>query len=583
MSEATPQDPGTDRVGVPQSVGPYQVIRLVSQNTLSSVYECAPLYPGAHGIAVKVLEAPTADSTIFRRFEREFASLQQLDHPSVVRVLSFGWTDNHSSRKPYIAMQFVTGMRLCEYLTDHNPPLSKRIQIIRSLADALQHIHNHGIVHRDLKPSNILISDSGNPVIIDFGIALTDPGTNTQSLHTMTGHVAGTPMYMSPEQMRGEKIDSRSDVFTLGVIAYEMMSGQHPFNLNRVPVTKMSETLHEVTPLPLGSIVRASKSGLDVIIGKAIEIDIRDRYQSAALIHEELNRLQNGLPISAGSPTTFESVVRWSRRHPTLSKGILFLAASLILSVSVIGMYRSQVRRAEMNEIAGEQSAKMLRVLLSQDYHEADSADKAFRKAMLDQFVANFDSLELNPAARTQCRVAIAESLIMMGDNQSSLDQYPKILEEHTRLYGPDDRRTILMHIRYAKRLQQSGQSEIANHELESILGVIPKSTDSDLRGRVYYAEGIIREQQQRLEDALSAYTKAEPLLESASGNAEAEILQMYALYRIARVARSLDKPDLAISTLQKLIPLAEVRLGDTHRDTVLARQDLADLIEVKP
>ena len=583
MIDAPPTSPTQDHHGIPQSIGPYAVTRLVTRNSLSTVYECAPLYPGTQGVAVKVLETPTADPTVIRRFEREFASLQQLDHPSVVGVLAFGWTDNQSTGKPYIAMQYVDGKRLNDYLDEYNPLLTERIEIIRRLADGLQHIHNHSIVHRDLKPSNILITESGKPVIIDFGVSLTNYDLDDQSLNTMTGHVAGTPVYMSPEQMRGDTVDTRSDVFTLGIIAYEMISGQHPFNLDRVPVTSMSETLHQAIPKPLGSIARATRGGLDAIIAKAIAIDPRDRYQSAAVLADELKRLQNGMPISVGSPSAIETLGRWGRKHPFLAKSFFATAVTIAISFSAVGLYQSQVRRAEMNELAGEQSAKMLRVLLSQDYFAADDSDKAFRKAMLDQFVANFESLELNPAARTQCRVAIAESLIMMGDNQGSLAQYPKILEEHSELYGPRDRRTILMRIRYAKRLQQAGQSELSNRELELALTTMPTSDDPDLRGRVYYAEGIIRQQQQRLEEALTAYSIAEPLLESVAGNAETELLQLYALYRISRVARSLDKIDLAIATLQKLIPMGEVRLGDSHRDVLLARKDLSELYEMNP
>jgi len=583
MIDAPPTSPTQDHHGIPQSIGPYAVTRLVTRNSLSTVYECASLYPGTQGVAVKVLETPTADPTVIRRFEREFASLQQLDHPSVVGVLAFGWTGNQSTGKPYIAMQYVDGKRLNDYLDEYNPPLTERIEIIRRLANGLQHIHNHSIVHRDLKPSNILITESGKPVIIDFGVSLTNYDLDDQSLNTMTGHVAGTPVYMSPEQMRGDTVDTRSDVFTLGIIAYEMISGQHPFNLDRVPVTSMSETLHQAIPKPLGSIARATRGGLDAIIAKAIAIDPRDRYQSAAVLADELKRLQNGMPISVGSPSAIETLGRWGRKHPFLAKSFFATAVTIAISFSAVGLYQSQVRRAEMNELAGEQSAKMLRVLLSQDYFAADDSDKAFRKAMLDQFVANFESLELNPAARTQCRVAIAESLIMMGDNQGSLAQYPKILEEHSELYGPRDRRTILMRIRYAKRLQQAGQSELSNRELELALTTMPTSDDPDLRGRVYYAEGIIRQQQQRLEEALTAYSNAEPLLESVAGNAETELLQLYALYRISRVARSLDKIDLAIATLQKLIPMGEVRLGDSHRDVLLARKDLSELYEMIP
>jgi serine/threonine protein kinase len=583
MIDATPTSPTQDHHGIPQSIGPYAVTRLVTRNSLSTVYECAPLYPGTQGVAVKVLETPKADTTVIRRFEREFASLQQLDHPSVVGVLAFGWTDNQSTGKPYIAMQYVDGKRLNDYLDEYNPLLTERIEIIRRLADGLQHIHNHSIVHRDLKPSNILITESGKPVIIDFGVSLTNYDLDDQSLNTMTGHVAGTPVYMSPEQMRGDTVDTRSDVFTLGIIAYEMISGQHPFNLDRVPVTSMSETLQQAIPKPLGSIARATRGGLDAIIAKAIEIDARDRYQSAAVLADELKRLQNGMPISVGSPSAIETLGRWGRKHPFLAKSFFAMAVTIAISFSAVGLYQSQVRRAEMNELAGEQSAKMLRVLLSQDYLAADDSDKAFRRVMLDQFVANFESLELNPAARTQCRVAIAESLIMMGDNLGSLAQYPKILEEHSELYGPRDRRTILMRIRYAKRLQQAGQSELSNRELELALTTMPTSDDPDLRGRVYYAEGIIRQQQQRLEEALTAYSIAEPLLESVAGNTEAELLQLYALYRISRVARSLDKIDLAIATLQKLIPMGEVRLGDSHRDVLLARKDLSELYEMNP
>ncbi len=571
-----------DRTEAVKSIGPYQVDRLISDGLHSAVYKCHSPYSNGNQIAIKVLKIEKNAPTISERFTREFQALQRLNHPAVVGVIDFGSTHTNHGDRPYIAMQYIQGEQLDSYIQSHTLSLDERINLIRKIADGLQHIHHQGIIHRDLKPSNILVQEDGQPVIIDFGIAVIPQSSNAEGFHTATGHVAGTPVYMSPEQMRNESVDTRSDVYALGLLAYEIIGGRHPYNLDRVPIMMMSEVLREQEIVPLGLRNRAARGALSDIVEKALSVDPADRYSSAAVMSEELLRYQNGLPVSARSPTWTDSLLRYARRNPRLAQFVSFVLITTTALVIVLGMYRNAVLKARQYELATEQSSRLLKLLITDEIHEIPIEYQELYNFLLTRLSRNIDQRDLLPETRAQGRAAIAEAFRMLEDKEKMIELYPTIIEEHLALYGPNNRNTILHHARYAKLLQSIGDTEQANQMIDHSLSHLQNTNDLDLTARVHYAHGIVLMNQNRHDESLLAFDRALPLLAAFPDSGELKTLKMNAMYRIARIHHQSGNYEVAEQKYRELITESEEWFGADHPHIQIGRKMLDEVLMLK-
>ena len=208
---------------MPQQIGRYEIRAELGRGGMATVYRAYdPRF--TREVAIKVLPREFLHDTQFRaRFEREARTIATLEHPAIVPVYDFGEED----KQPYIVMRLMTGGSLADRLSHSPLSLLESARIFNRLTPALDRAHSKGVIHRDLKPGNILFDDDNNPYISDFGIAkITEAGT----VYTHSGGIVGTPAYMSPEQARGDRdIDSRSDIYALGAILYEMLTGRLPY------------------------------------------------------------------------------------------------------------------------------------------------------------------------------------------------------------------------------------------------------------------------------------------------------------------------------------------------------------------
>jgi len=263
------------------------------------------------------------------RFLREARSVAQLRHPSIVSVYEVGQSDG----TPYLVSEFVDGMTLADYLTGAKPSARETAELVSRVADALQYAHDEGVVHRDVKPSNIMLGEDRAPHVMDFGLARRDAGEATM---TTDGQVLGTPAYMSPEQAKGEShvVDGRADVYSLGVILYEMLTGELPFRGN------IRMLLHQVLndePRPPRKINDTIPRDMETVCLKAMGKETGRRYQSARHLAEDLRRFLNNEPILARPVGRCERTWRWCRRNPATASMVSTIA--LLLFVSLVGGY----------------------------------------------------------------------------------------------------------------------------------------------------------------------------------------------------------------------------------------------------
>ena len=261
----------------PTSFGRYNILRLHGEGGMGTVYEAEQDNP-RRSVALKVIRPGLVSAEIVKRFRDEAQILARLNHPGIAQVYESGMTEDG---RPFFAMEFIRGVPLDEYGRADNLDAAARLELLARVSEAVQHAHHKGVIHRDLKPGNILVDESGQPKVLDFGVAhVTEADLLTVSSRTQAGQLLGTLTYMSPEQIAADpaELDGRSDVYTLGVILFELLANRLPYHLDELPVHEVARVIQQEEPSRLGSINTFYRGDVEIIVAKALEKD-----KSAAL------------------------------------------------------------------------------------------------------------------------------------------------------------------------------------------------------------------------------------------------------------------------------------------------------------
>jgi WD40 repeat protein len=295
-------------------------------------------------VALKVIRPGLLSPAFLKRFAQEVEILGRLRHPGIAQIYEAGVAEDG---RPFFAMEFIRGLALDEYATRHGLNLASRVGLLARVCDAVQHAHDQGVIHRDLKPANILVEESGGPKVLDFGVArATGADLLSGDGLTRTGQMLGTPSYMSPEQVTANPatIDHRADVYSLGVVLFELLTHRLPYPLENRPLAEAARLILEHDAPRLGLINPELRGDLETIAAKALEKDPARRYQSAAGLAADLRHWLAHEPILARPPSALYHLRQFARRHKALVGGVAATVAALVLGL--VGTMLFAVREA---------------------------------------------------------------------------------------------------------------------------------------------------------------------------------------------------------------------------------------------
>lgn len=405
-----PISSGSNSGASPRSEGPgtkigrYKILQLIGEGGFGSVFEAEQEQPVRRRVALKIIKLGMDTKEVIARFEAERQALALMDHPNIARVLDGGATD---SGRPYFVMELVRGEAISRYCDKAKLSVTDRLALFEQVCQAVQHAHTKGIIHRDLKPGNVLVSsvnDKAFAKVIDFGIAKAITGRITDgSMLTELNMMMGTPLYMSPEQAEGSPdIDTRTDIYSLGVLLYELLTGTTPFEAASMraaaygemlriirevepprPSTRLQQSTTTITGLAAqrrmepGKLTNTVRGELDWIVMKALEKDRGRRYDTASGLASDIRRYLLGQPVLAAPPSSWYQLKKFVRRHAVTVTAGSAVALALIVGMSGFAWQAriAQKRAAELEQVSNFQAAMLAQVdptaageLLSADY-----------------------------------------------------------------------------------------------------------------------------------------------------------------------------------------------------------------------
>src|SRR5215472_6561105 len=443
---------------LPAHIGSYRILRVLGEGGMGIVYEAEQEQP-RRTVAVKVIKPGWANREL-RRFEQESQALARLQHPCIAQIYEAGMADAGFGPQPYFAMELIRGRSLQEYAEEHHLDTEQRLQLMVRICEGVQHAHQHGLIHRDLKPGNILVDETGQPKILDFGVArVTDSETQT-TRQTDLGQLVGTLAYMSPEQALGDplELDTRSDVYALGMVLYEFLAGCLPYDLSRAPHEAV-RTIQEEDPTPLSAISRVYRGDIETIVAKALEKDKARRYASASGLAADIQRYLKDEPIAARPPSASYQLRKFARRNKALVAGVAAVFVVLIGGVIASTWEATRARRAE-------RVAEAVNDFLRNDLLAQASANTQARpdtkpdpdlkvRTALDRAAGRIaGKFDQQPEVEAAIRDTIGQAYTDLGLYPEARKQLERALELHRRVLGAQNPETL-------KTISRLGQAAV--------------------------------------------------------------------------------------------------------------------------
>ncbi|MBS1850282.1 MAG: protein kinase [Acidobacteria bacterium] len=576
LGEALTAEEGPDP-WLGQKIGPYQAVSKVGEGGMGAVYRAVRVDDHyLKHVAIKLVRSGFATGLYLRRFKNERQIMASLEHPNIARLLDGGATE---TGLPYLVMEYIEGQPIDEYCDTHRLNLQERLQLFVQVCSAVQYAHQNLIIHRDLKPGNILVTADGTPKLLDFGIAkLLAPELFFQTVDPgVTGQRAMTPEYASPEQVMGEAITTASDVYTLGVILYRLLTGHPPYHLRHLSPLEIARLISDSAPEKPSSVVlksveiphgegevlrltpdsvsstregrpallrRRLAGDLDNIVLKAMRKDPARRYASAEQLAEDIRRYLDGMPVQARPDTFFYRSGKFILRHKT---GMAAVAVILLTLMGGVALAARQAHLAEVQRARAEARfndvRKLARKLLFDVHDSIQYLPGAMpaRKVIVENALEYLDSLAKESSGDISIQRELATAYLKVGDVQGrdlrsnlgdtagALASYRKALAIRSRLAEANPNSPEAMsdlaegHDRLGEILSKVGDYEEAlTHAQEAVdirqrlAAAAPSDKDALLNLAVAYdGLGNVQADRGELDRSLVSARKSLPIFES--------------------------------------------------------------------
>ena len=511
-------DPGQP-LAAGTTVGPYRILEQIGEGGMGEVYLAEQEQPVRRRVALKLIKLGMDTRQVVARFESERQALAIMNHPNVAKVFDAGSTERG---RPYFAMEFVRGVQITEYCDRNRLTTVERLELFMRVCDGVQHAHQKGIIHRDIKPSNVLVQvedDRPTAKIIDFGVAkATDYRLTDKTVYTGLGMMIGTPAYMSPEQAEqsGMDVDTRSDVYSLGVLLYELLVGASPLDAEHLaqagfdeirrriqqdepsrPSTRVSVLSDEGADFVRsrqtdpGTLARSLEGDLDWITLKALEKDRTRRYQTANALGMDIQRHLRHEPVSAGPPGAAYRLKKFARRHRALIGSAAFALTALIvgLAVALTGMVQARRERARAEQQTATAVAInefLVRDLLAEAAPENNPVSSEVTVLeLLDRAAAKLDgAFEAQPVVGASVRGTVADTYYTLGSYEQAERHWRTAAETLGSTLGEGDGETMNAWSNLAMSIDAQGGSDEAEAIYRRLLETMDDAADIESRLR---------------------------------------------------------------------------------------------------
>ena len=536
VSQTAPAESFTEQPGT--RIGRYKLLSTLGEGGMGIVYLAEQQGSIRRRVALKVIKPGMDSKRVIARFEAERQALALLDHLNVANVYDAGTTE---AGRPFFVMEYVKGLPITEYCDHHKLTIEQRLRLFQQVCNAVQHAHQKGIIHRDIKPSNILVStqdDKAVPKIIDFGVAkaISQPLTE-RTLLTEDSQLLGTPEYMSPEQadMAGEDIDTRSDIYSLGVLLYVLLTGVLPFDSDtfreggldhvrkviretdpRTPSTRLSKlgeeakTVAESRRTEVATLAKCLHRELEWIPLKAMRKERAERYRSASELSDDIENYLKGEPLMAGPPTTGYRLRKFLRRHKALVSGI---AAVLVVSVIgaivsvtfALGQARARAESEAVINFLGMDVLRAVNTIKGQDVTVAD---------LLNVAAKNLEGkFQDQPFIEARIRWQLGMAYRSLGDFRAAITFLERSYQLRRECFGENNSPTTYTKNYLALAYIRAAQYSEAERLFDELIEASDPENDRTLPGYkcnlagVYASQGRFEEAERLLVEQLSSET----------------------------------------------------------------------------